>query len=247
MKFFLKNKLDKPDVVFFDLDNTIYDYNSAHTFAMNQVGFYFFKKHNLSKKKFFFFFKKAKKLIKNQLGKTASSHNRLIYFQKLFEIMNLDSQIKSTLKLEELYWKFFLKKAYLFSGLLNFLKYLKKKNIPTGIITDLTSQIQFKKIKYFKIDKYFSNITTSEESIFDKPKKKIFIIAKKKFKKTKNIWMIGDSLLCDIKGSKEAINAVTFHKAKNTYPKYKNIKPDFSFKNYVEINYFFNNLINDAK
>ena len=111
----------------------------------------------------------------------------------------------------------------------------------------MTSQIQFKKIKYFKIDKYFINITTSEESIFDKPKKKIFIIAKKKFKKTKNIWMIGDSLLCDIKGSKEAINAVTFHKIKSSYPKYKNIKPDFSFKNYVEINYFFNNLINDAK
>ena len=56
MKFFLKNKLHKPDVVFFDLDNTIYDYDSAHTFAMNQVSFYFFKKHKLSKKKFFFFF-----------------------------------------------------------------------------------------------------------------------------------------------------------------------------------------------
>ena len=62
MKFFLKNKLHKPDVVFFDLDNTIYDYDSAHTFAMNQVSFYFFKKHKLSKKKFFFFFlKKLKK------------------------------------------------------------------------------------------------------------------------------------------------------------------------------------------
>lgn len=247
MKFYLKKKLNKPDIIFFDLDNTMYAYQSSHEYAIKKIKSYFFKNYNLSQNTFANFYEKAKNIVKHQLKNTASSHSRILYFQKMFEIMNLGSQVKKSLLLENMYWKFFFKKTYLFPGTVNFLKNLKKNNISTGIITDLTTQIQFKKLIHFKIYKYFDSITTSEEVMCDKPKKKIFIQAKKKFTNKKNIWMIGDNLLRDIKGSKDSLRATTFHKINNSYPRYKNLKPDYAFKNFSEINNFFKKLIEDAK
>jgi putative hydrolase of the HAD superfamily len=244
MKIYYKKKISKPDIVFFDLDNTLYNYVKSHKQAIKKVKASILRSHNLPKKKFNFFFKKAKNIIKSQLGNTASSHNRLIYFQKLFEILNHKKQASSALKFEKIYWKNFLKNSYLMPGLKKFLINLKKNKIKTGIITDLTSQIQFKKIVYFKIEKYFDNITTSEEVMYDKPNKKIYLLSLKKFRRRKVIWMIGDDLTRDIKGSKKSIKAITFHKVNNFYKKYHKIKPDFAFKHYWEINKFFNRNIN---
>ena len=36
---------------------------------------------------------KAKKQIKQNLGKTASSHNRLLYFQRMLELLGIGSQV----------------------------------------------------------------------------------------------------------------------------------------------------------
>jgi len=247
MKFYSKKKLNIPDIIFFDLDNTLYDYQLSHDYAMEKIKNYFSKNFNLSNNAFANFFSKAKKIIKDQLKNTASSHSRILYFQKIFEIMNIGPQIKKSLLLENMYWKFFFKKAKLFPGVENFLKEIKKKNIYTGLITDLTIQIQFKKLIYFKIYKYFDSVTTSEEVIYDKPDKRIFFLAKKKFSNKKNIWMIGDNLLRDIRGSKITLKAITFHKINDLYPKYNHFKPDYAFKHFMEISNFFNKLSHEKK
>ena len=85
--------------------------------------------------------------------------------------------------------------------------------IPTAIVTDLTAQIQFRKVVYFGLDHYFDYIVTSEEAGFDKPHEAPFQIAREKMQpKGDCIWMIGDNPVNDIRGAREKINAVTLQK-----------------------------------
>ena len=72
------------------------------------------------------------------------------------------------LDLEQTYWRTFLINCKLFSGVLDFVQLLKSKGIATANITDLTAQIQFRKLVYFGLDEYFDYVVTSEEAGKDK-------------------------------------------------------------------------------
>jgi len=101
----------------------------------------------------------------------------------------------------------------LFDGLKELLDDIRLLGIPTAIVTDLTAQIQFRKVVYFGLDNYFDFIVTSEEAGFDKPHEAPFQIALEKMRpKGDCIWMIGDNPVNDIRGAKEKINAVTLQK-----------------------------------
>jgi putative hydrolase of the HAD superfamily len=90
---------------------------------------------------------------------------------------------------------------------------LRLNSVPTAIVTDLTAQIQFRKIIYFGLDHYFDCIVTSEEAGQEKPHAAPFQLALEKIQpKGSIIWMIGDNSEKDIGGAKVAINAVTFQK-----------------------------------
>ena len=92
----------------------------------------------------------------------------------MLELMGLGSQVFLAVEYEQIYWRSFLSKAVLFDNLTDFLDDLRLYNIPSVIVTDLTAKIQFRKIIYFQLDKYFDNIVTSEEAGFDKPHKSPF-------------------------------------------------------------------------
>ena len=63
--------------VLFDLDNTLYDYDSVHRIALKQV-YKVLKKHiNLSSARFMKLFELSKQEIHRELAGTASSHNRV--------------------------------------------------------------------------------------------------------------------------------------------------------------------------
>ena len=90
---------------------------------------------------------------------------------------------------------------------------LRLLGVPTVIVTDLTAQIQFRKIVYFGLDRYFDYIVTSEEAGHDKPHRAPFDIALDKMRpKGSCIWMIGDNPVNDIRGAKETIGAITLQK-----------------------------------
>lgn len=84
-----------------------------------------------------------------------------------------------------------------------FLQELKNHGVKTANITDLTSQIQFRKMVYFGLDEYFDYVVTSEESGVDKPDPLCFEIALEKIglPSSSKIWMIGDDHESDIKGA----------------------------------------------
>lgn len=227
----------KPDCVLFDLDNTLYPYDPAHEAALAAVKLKVTKNFSLDEKTFDHAFEEAKQQTKQQLKNTAASHSRLLYMQKMLELLGLGSQVLFALDLEQTYWRTFLADAQLFPHAKEFLDDLRLNNIPTAIVSDLTAQIQFRKMIYFGLDDYFDCVVTSEEAGQEKPHAAPFHLALQKIQaKGKNIWMIGDNAAKDITGAKSAINAVTIQKI---HPGVTlgtgEASPDCSFEDFAEL------------
>jgi HAD superfamily hydrolase (TIGR01549 family) len=202
-----------PDAVLFDTDNTLYPYDPAHAAAQDAVQKKVMHTFSIGANDFGRAFNEARAQVKARLGATASSHSRLLYMQRMLEIMGLGSQVLLALDFEQTYWRTFLANAELFDDVKELLDDLRLLGIPTAIVTDLTAQIQFRKVVYFGLDHYFNYIVTSEEAGFDKPHEAPFQIALEKMRPKGNcIWMIGDNPVNDIRGAKEKINAVTLQK-----------------------------------
>ena len=202
-----------PVAVLFDIDNTLYSHDPAHAAAMTAVRLKADRLLAISGERFEKAFSEARDAVKARLGATASSHSRLLYFQALLERAGLGSQVMLALDLEQTYWRTFLAHAQLFDGVKDLLDDLRLLDIRTAIITDLTAQIQFRKIIYFGLDHSFDYIVTSEEAGFDKPHEAPFRLAMEKMQPAPGpIWMIGDSAKNDILGASRTIGAVTLQK-----------------------------------
>jgi len=226
-----------PEAFLFDTDNTIYHYKPAHIAAQKAVRDKVVNTFSITPEEFDKAFKEARNQIKTRLQNTASSHSRLLYLQRMLEIMGLGSQVLLALDFEQTYWRTFLSNAILFDGVIELLEDIRLLGIPSTIVTDLTAQIQFRKVVYLGLDAYFDYIVTSEEAGFDKPHEAPFNIALEKMKtKDNRIWMIGDNPVNDILGAKKCINATTLQKISSDTPEgIGEFAPHASFKNYSEL------------
>lgn len=203
----------KPDAVLFDTDNTLYPYDPSHAEGHKAVRTKAMSLFSITAPQFEEAFARARKETKLRLGETSGSHSRLLYFQRMLELIGLGSQVLLALDLEQTYWRTFLTHATLFPGVKEFLDDLRLAGIPTAVVTDLTAQIQFRKIVYFGLDQYFDYIVTSEEAGFDKPHRAPFALAVEKMRPRGDcIWMIGDNPHNDILGARREIGAVTLQK-----------------------------------
>lgn len=238
-----------PEAVLVDTDNTLYPYNPAHRAAMSAAKAKAAQLFNLGGAEFERTFDAARSDVKARLTGTASSHSRLLYFQRMLEIMGLGSQVLLALDLEQTYWRTFLGSAQLFKGLREFLDELRLVGVPMAVVTDLTAQIQFRKIVYFGLDHYFDFIVTSEEVGFDKPYPAAFQIAAEKMQaRGKRIWMIGDNPGSDIKGARDALQAITFQKVHNGVSINKaGGQPDVTFESFGELRDFLLEVVDRTK
>ena len=225
-----------PKAIIFDTDNTLYSYAPANQLALKSV--YTKAEILLDIKKDLFEekFKEARLEIKKRISNQASSHSRLLYIQRTIELLGFKTQLLLTLDLEQTYWRTFLQSCKLFPDVRELLDKLKNLNIQTAIITDLNSQIQFRKIIFFGIEKYFDYVVTSEEAGFDKPNKAPFELALKKLDLLPNeCWMIGDNLNADIMGGKKCGLTTLYKYEYKDESKFNNIIPDASFNEYNKI------------
>ena len=231
----------QPKAVIFDTDNTRYPYMPAHNEATREVENKVEKLLGIEKLIFRKAFKEARIEIKSRLGNVASSHSRLLYMQRTIEKLQLGTRILMTLDLEQTYWRTFLSNCKLFPGVLDFIYLLKSKGVITANITDLTAQIQFRKLVYFGLDEFFDYVVTSEEAGADKPDSRPFNVALEKLKlNPKDIWMIGDSASNDMVGAHNAgmYKIQKVHTGVNVQ-KSVEARPDIVFKKYIELYKYF--------
>ena len=125
----------------------------------------------------------------------------------------------------------------LIPGVREFLQQLKSIGIKTANITDLTAQIQFRKMVYFGLDEYFDYVVTSEEAGRDKPNIEPFKITLNKLKvDSENVWIIGDSPESDIYGAKSNFKMIALQKIhKGVKVGINEFEPDVSFNHYSEL------------
>lgn len=226
-----------PDAVLFDLDNTLYAYEPAHQAALQAVR----KKTELTLSitgvEFDRAFASARAETKMRLQGTASSHSRLLYFQQTLELLGLSSQPLLALDLEQTYWRTFLGEAELFDGVLELLDELRLAGVRTAIVTDLTTQIQFRKIVYFGLDQHFDAIVTSEEAGAEKPAPAPFALAAGKIGGgARRFWMVGDDPHKDIQGARLAVDATTLQKLhRDVAPGTGNEAADASFESFRKL------------
>ena len=194
-----------PKAVIFDTDNTLYPYDPSHRAALAAAEEKACKLLGVARERFREAYTEARDAVKRQLGETASSHSRLLYYQRAIERLGMKSQLLMTLDLEQTYWRTFLGASALFPNVKEFVQDLGSAGIATAIITDLTSQIQFRKIIYFGLDGFFDYVVTSEEAGADKPAFAPFRLAIEKLDlPPAEIWMIGDNAAADIDGGRSA-------------------------------------------
>lgn len=232
-----KIELIKPKSIIFDTDNTLYEYEPANKCALEAVAFKVKNLLGINQEDFINSYKIARVAVKKELGNTASSHSRLLYFQKMLENLDLKAQLLIALDLEQTFWRTFLANAPLFPGVYELFEKLTFNNISIAIVTDLTAQVQLRKLTYFNLEDTFDAVVTSEETGADKPNKRNFelILSKLGLSKGKQNWVVGDDPYTDIIGGK-SIDAVTFQKVhKGTKDYDKNSTPDFTFTNFKDL------------
>jgi putative hydrolase of the HAD superfamily len=149
MKIFNPDRLCcLPDAILFDTDNTLYPYDPAHIAAQNAVRDKVISTLAIKPDDFDKAVKAARQQVKSRLINTAASHSRLLYMQRMLEILGLGSQVLLALDFEQTYWRTFLSQAILFDEVKELLEDIRLLGIPTAIVTDLTAQIQFRKVVF---------------------------------------------------------------------------------------------------
>ena len=192
-----------------DIDNTLYDYNVVHAVAINSVMKLCINNSDFDESKITSAYEKARQQVHLELLGTASSHNRLLYFQRMCELMKLNP-LQHSMEMYNTYWDSFLEHLLPFPGVFELLKKYKNK---ICLITDLTAHIQYRKIEKLKLEDYCQFIVTSEEAGKEKPHPYIFLLALQKLGlKASEVCMIGDSFKKDICGAAGVgIDAIWFN------------------------------------
>lgn len=163
------------ETVLFDLDGTIYDFDTPDQLGMQALFDYACPVLGLKKEELRAKIKEANVEINNELGlNSASIHNRLIRYQRVLENMGRPLH-PLALGMYHAYWDTFLDNLRLEPGILPLIDYLHGRGIRVGICTNLTSELQFIKMTKLGIWEYFDSFTASEECGYEKPDKNIFL------------------------------------------------------------------------
>jgi putative hydrolase of the HAD superfamily len=211
------------DHLFFDLDNTLWDFTANSKMAMYQT----IEQNGLlsqldSFDEFFMVYEQINKSLWNEYHSKKINKIKLIverFSRSLlqFGISNLDWE-----QINREYLKFMGLQTGLFPGTIDSLRALQVKGYQMHIITNGFSEVQHEKIKNCGLSGFFQKVFISEELKTIKPHREIFEHALKSTnaRKRKSI-MIGDSWETDIRGAMDfGLDQVMFlNEGQNELPK----------------------------
>jgi putative hydrolase of the HAD superfamily len=223
-----------------DMDGTLYKYETAHEAGMSAVTDCMVKQLSVPKRDATNALISARQETKNRLGNTASSHSRLLYFSRSIELLGFNSRPLLSLNLEQVYWWSFMLKIELYNNVKRFLTLARSYGIVLCLVTDLTAQIQYRKLCFLELDEFFDHIVTSEESGADKPSHLSFNLAIQKSRiATEHTWIIGDNFESDIVGGKNAGLATIYFCNLDSLDSRKAEEADIIFDSYVDLESYF--------
>jgi putative hydrolase of the HAD superfamily len=233
----------KYQYIFFDLDNTLWDFNENSYYAMQEAYFYFnISEQEVSYQTFHEVYIKFNHYFWQEYRNKTILKKDLIRlrFEKTFEelmIIEIDP-----LEMNNYYLSLMPNQKKLVDGTEHILDYLKSKGCSLYIITNGFREVQHKKMENSGLTQYFSKVFISEAVKSPKPSKEIFEYAIKSAnaKKSSSI-MVGDDLETDVDGALDfGMDAVHFcpflpHKKENNFYENRNSRFLYRIKRLEEL------------
>jgi len=208
-----------PSAVVIDFDDTLYAYKCCHQKAMAGGIEFLSAETGVPKKVIENELKCANSAVKSRLGAVASSHSRILYAQEALSSLGFSSKPVLALRFEQIYWSTFLNSMKPNVGVEEFLSAVRYQQIPIVLLTDLTSQIQIRKLQHMKWDLFFDFVVTSELIGSEKETGAPFEFALELLKEEErtDVWFIGDKLhdvpdIPKLKANKQLVNGRGFLK-----------------------------------
>jgi putative hydrolase of the HAD superfamily len=223
--------------LFFDLDNTLWDFQQNSETTLNKLIDTFFPQIAHRKDEF----NAAYYPINDEFWKQYREGNltkeilRWKRFSETFKLFGIDDY-KKVVEFSEQYVALSPYQTALFPNAVDVLEYLKKKGYKMYLLTNGFKEVQDIKIKTSGLDHYFDKMFTSDEAGYQKPHRKIFEYAVKSANALKRqSLMIGDDLEIDIAGAKQfGIDQVYFNPRQLTH----NEKITYEIKTLSELQMF---------
>lgn len=202
--------------VFFDIDNTLYSYDKAHTAAMERLVEFTASECSLDQNTVEQRLAESQQEITDRLGTNcAAIHDRLIRFQCFLEALQYPD-LEKAMEMDRIYEEAFLDNMVMEPDLLPLLSKLRESRILLGIGSDQNAHTQYRKLVRLGILKYFSRIVTSEEAGAEKPDAKFFSLCVKKAGCCPDECVfIGDNIKKDVEGAlQNGLHGVWYHPGK---------------------------------
>lgn len=185
---------DRPTLAIFDLDNTLYEYAPAHAAAEKALADLAVAETGSNAAAWRAAWAAGRDAVKERLNRTAASHSRLLYAAETLERIGFKHQPKLLLQMEQTYWREFLLAARLRPGAEDLLVALRYNDVAVAIVTDLTLQIQLRKLVHLRIDALIDHLVASEETPNDKWSGDSFELALRRVGPSRAdcVWFVGD-------------------------------------------------------
>ncbi|HLO45306.1 MAG TPA: YjjG family noncanonical pyrimidine nucleotidase [Leadbetterella sp.] len=195
--------------LFFDLDHTLWDFEKNSEICIKQI----YEHHRAifpAEVEFDVFFQKFSTInsaMWNQLDLSLITHEylRTFRFQKVLQALSIEIDESFSLELNQMLLDLLPHQHHLMDDAFDTLEVLAQRGYKMHIISNGYQDIQIKKMKSGGIHHFFDQIITNDIAGARKPEKAIFDFALYKANAdVTNSIMIGDNLIADIEGAKNA-------------------------------------------
>jgi putative hydrolase of the HAD superfamily len=192
--------LDGVEGVLLDLDGTLYAYEPCHQAGLDACAA--LDGQALEPEEFKLAYRKHRTMVTQRLQPQGSCRSRLLAFQSLFESLGCSQAFSLALEYERQYWSHFIDAMRLAPSADELLHRCRDAGIRCCVVTDMTAQIQIRKLAQLGISKKIDFLVTSEEAGAEKPDARIFELALEKLGVSPGrAVMIGDNQAKDIDGA----------------------------------------------
>lgn len=162
--------------VIFDIDNTLYSYDNCHIVAWDALCRYAQQNLGMSREQFTRSHTAAAETVAQRLGAPcAALHDRLLRYQVLLEENGL--ALGHALPMSERYWDTLIAAATPAPGIMECLSALKQAGYILGIGTDMTIDVQLKKLNALKMLQFLTLLSAVRKFWLRSPRRSSFSAA----------------------------------------------------------------------
>ena len=182
----MNSRFSAPTCVVIDLDNTLYSYAECHKAGLEALRDFLVPRIGISVRDFDSGWEQARLRVNGRLAKTASSHSRLLYLEQLMSDLKLGFRPEILLQAQQTYWASYLIQMQL--------RECRQAGIGIIVLTDLTTEIQLRKIVRLGLSSLVDDVVTSEFVGSDKETMAGFdyLTETKEAHLLQHVWFIGD-------------------------------------------------------